>query len=223
MAISCNIAFAELGVMVGWVGMLEEHRRYGFDGNFGNPFAVGKILIESGTERSLADLSIGLEAVDITPLHAAMIAALLANGGRMLPPRLIAADDGVLGMSPGFHEVGEGRMVLEESLLPAVLDSLAGVSMWGGTAAWIAPIDFPVAMKTGTGSSWRQGFHVNYIGVGPMPKPAIAFCVRVTNERTSPRARKAGFEVTRRLLYGLSGIALRRGWKSGSHKLISDE
>ncbi len=57
------------------------------------------------------------------------------------------------------------------------------------------------------------GFHINYIGFGPMPGADIVFSVRVTNQRTSPRARKAGFEVTRRLLYALNSVAKEYGWQ----------
>ena len=38
------------------------------------------------TPRQLADSSIGLELVDVTPLHAALLAAVVANDGR-LPSR----------------------------------------------------------------------------------------------------------------------------------------
>ena len=41
-------------------------------------------------------------------------------------------------------------------------------------------------MKTGTAAERGRGYHVNYIGVGPLPDPTVAFCVRVTHERSSP-------------------------------------
>ena len=59
-------------------------------------------------------------------------------------------------------------------------------------------------MKTGTAAEWGRGYHVNYIGMGPLPDPAVAFCVRVTNERTSPAVNRAAREVTRRLLAALA-------------------
>ena len=59
-------------------------------------------------------------------------------------------------------------------------------------------------MKTGTAAEWGRGYHVNYIGMGPLPDPAVAFCVRVTHERTSPAVTRAAREVTRRLLAALA-------------------
>jgi len=69
-----------------------------------------------------------------------------------------------------------------------------------------------VAMKTGTASEPRSGFHVNYIGVGPMPDPRVALCVRITHQRTSRRVRDAAHDVTRRLLRELARAAATRAW-----------
>jgi len=87
-----------------------------------------------------------------------------------------------------------------------------------GTGMGLAPPGFPVAMKTGTAAEPGQGYHVNYIGLGPLPEPTVAFCIRVTNERSSPAVTTAAREVTRRLLAGLavgptrpSSPAARRG------------
>jgi len=75
----------------------------------------------------------------------------------------------------------------------------------GGTGAGLAPRSFPVAMKTGTAATPGEGYHVNYIGVGPMPDPSIAFCVRVTHQRNSRRVRRAARSVTSALLAALAG------------------
>jgi cell division protein FtsI/penicillin-binding protein 2 len=64
-------------------------------------------------------------------------------------------------------------------------------------------------MKTGTASEPRHGYHVNYIGIGPLPTPQVAFCVRVTFERTSGRAARAGRAVTAALLDGLAEARYR--------------
>ncbi len=62
----------------------------------------------------------------------------------------------------------------------------------GGTAARIAPASFPVALKTGTASEPGTGFHVNYIGFGPVPETRFAFAVRVTHQPSSRRVRTRG-------------------------------
>jgi len=73
-----------------------------------------------------------------------------------------------------------------------------------GTGTGLAPPGLRMAMKTGTAAEWRLGYHVNYIGMLPLPEPSLAFCVRVTNGTSSPAVTSAAREVTRRLLAGLA-------------------
>jgi cell division protein FtsI/penicillin-binding protein 2 len=70
----------------------------------------------------------------------------------------------------------------------------------GGTAEGVAPPSFPIVMKTGTASAPRLGYHVNYVGVGPMPRPTIAFAVRITHQPSSMIVRDAAQEVLSALL-----------------------
>jgi peptidoglycan glycosyltransferase len=210
MAVSCNVAFADLGVDVGRRRLVEELRRYGFDGSLGG-YPAGRILEPWGDERQLADLAIGLEATDVTPLHAALLAAVLANDGVMPEPSLLHAEDGRLGFHPRLLPPAPGRPVLEAAWLPRILWAMEAV-VDNGTASGVAPRSFPVAMKTGTASDPRSGFHVNYVGVGPMPDPRVAFCVRITHQKTSRRVRDAAREVTRRLLLRLARAAGSRSW-----------
>ena len=211
MAVSCNVAFANLGVRVGRQGMLREFRRYGFD-LADQPFAHGRILEPYGDDRQLADLAIGLEATAITPLHAALLAAVMAADGVMPVPTLVAAEDGRLGLHPRPLPAREGRQVIDRRWVPDLVSAMETVVRRGTAQRVWPPPSFPVAMKTGTASDPRHGFHVNYIGIGPMPDARLAFCVRVTDQRTSAKVRYAAQQVTYRLLRNLGRIAESRGW-----------
>jgi cell division protein FtsI/penicillin-binding protein 2 len=72
-----------------------------------------------------------------------------------------------------------------------------------GTAAGFAPPGLEVAMKTGTASAPRIGYHVNYVGFAPAAEPSLAFCVRVTGRRSSQLVHEDAREVTGRLLAAL--------------------
>ncbi|MCG8457723.1 MAG: hypothetical protein MI919_15720 [Holophagales bacterium] len=212
MAVSCNVAFANLAVEVGRRGLVNELRRFGFDSELGS-YAGGRILQAWGDDRQLADMAIGLEVTEITPLHAALVAAVVANDGVLPEPTLLGSTDGRLGLHPRPVEPGPGRRVLERRWLPTLLGSMTAV-MRRGTGMRMATRGFPVAMKTGTASDPRHGFHVNYIGIGPMPHARVAFCVRITHQGTSKRVRRAATEVTARLLRKLRRISAERGWQS---------
>ncbi len=225
LAMSCNVAFANLGVRVGRQALLEEFRRYGFDSPVPEAgkrntvpagrrwsFTSGRILQAHGDDRQLADLSIGLEASAITPLHAALLAAVMANDGVMPEPTLLAAEDGRLGLHPRPLPESRGRRVIDRQWVPEMVAAMETVVRRGTAQRVWPPANFPVAMKTGTASDPRYGFHVNYIGIGPMPEARLAFCVRITDRPTSVKVRYAAQQVTHQLLRNLGRIAEQRGW-----------
>jgi cell division protein FtsI/penicillin-binding protein 2 len=197
--------------------MVDELHRWGFDrprdGLPGVPthrdggHSAGRVLETDGTERELASLGVGLDLTEITPLHAALLGSVLARG-EMVEPALLSADDGVLGLSPRPLAHPAARRILEPAWVPLMQQALEGVVEAGGTAEGVAPETFPVVMKTGTASTPGSGYHVNYVGVGPMPHPKIAFAVRITNQPTSHRVREAAQDVLANLLEALG----RRAW-----------
>lgn len=217
LAVSCNVAFANLGVRVGAGRLLEEYRRWGFDGGPGALLgASGRVHTPPRTSRQLADLSVGLELADVTPLHAAVLAAVIGNEGRLPEPALVAGSCGPLGLADVPAPLHEGQVVLEPRLARRLGQAMEAAAT-RGTGAGLAPPGFPVAIKTGTAAEPGRGYHVNYIGLGPWPDPVVAFCVRVTDERSSPAVTRAARQVTGRLLSALADrrttleAAARRG------------
>lgn len=205
LAVSCNVAFAELGRLVGAENLIEEYRRYGYDLDRSKATHFGRVLVTNPSARQLGELAIGLEASEVTPVHTALQAATYSNGGFMFEPRLLRSTKTFLGLSESLLPPATKWRVLEESWLPQIVNAMKAVVAPGGTAARIAPESFPVALKTGTASDPRYGFHVNYVGFGPLPDARYAFSVRLTHQRTSQRVRRAAYAVTRRLLQSLAG------------------
>lgn len=212
LALSCNFAFAELGVKAGRRHVVDELRRYGFDNQEWN-FPAGRIVQAWGDDRQLADMSVGLEATEITPLHAAMVATVMANDGVMPRPTLLHAEDSRLGLHPRPVAHESGHRVIPPEWVPEMLQAMEAV-VDRGTGRNLAPRNFPIAMKTGTASHPRYAFHVNYIGIGPLPEARVAFAVRITDQPTSRKVRYAAKRVTRRLLERLGDISDQRGWNT---------
>lgn len=103
LTVSCNTAFARLGVDLGVKKVTDTATKFGFydqnltvgrlDGK-GVPVAegvLGQLLTSSGGEDkpTLALSSIGQASVNMTPLHGAMIAATVANGGQQMRPHIV--------------------------------------------------------------------------------------------------------------------------------------
>ena len=204
LAVSCNMAFAHLGLEVGRAALLDELARWGFGRDFAPWAPGGRVLQPAGDPRQLADLAIGLEATDLTPLHGALLAAVVGNDGHMPEPVLIEGESGPLSLAWHPPPRAPARDVIDRAAVKVLTRAMVAVAV-RGTAAGVAPRDFPVAMKTGTGAEWRRGYHANYVGVAPWPNPVVAFSVRVTHEPTSARVNR-----TARLVLGRLLEALRR-------------
>jgi peptidoglycan glycosyltransferase len=204
LALSCNVAFASLGVRLGAARMIAEYRAWGFDAEKEALLgAAGQVHTLPRDPRQVADLSVGLGVADVTPLHAALLAAVVANDGRRPVPRLVTGGCGMLGLTDAPWAPPPGVEVITPAVARRLRRAMEAVTAFG-TGAGLAPRGFPVAMKTGTAAEPGRGYHVNYIGIAPLPDPALAFCVRVTNEHSSPAVTRAAREVTGRLLTALA-------------------
>jgi cell division protein FtsI/penicillin-binding protein 2 len=127
----------------------------------------------------------------------------VANDGRLEEPRLVMGPCGPLGLAGTAPPPASGRDVLEPAVARRLRQAMRAAAD-RGTGAGLAPAGFPVAIKTGTGAERGLGYHVNYVGAGPLPDADIAFCVRVTHGSSSPAVTRAAREVTRRLLATLA-------------------
>jgi peptidoglycan glycosyltransferase len=212
LAISCNIAFARLGVDVGRDGVVSELRRWGFDAGPDRLLgAAGRVTWLPRNARQLADLSIGLTYSDITPLHAALLATVVADGGTMPEPRVVEGTCGPLGLHDTPVPAAPGVPVVEADTTRHLLRAMRAVAIYG-TGAGLASPDLPVAMKTGTAAEYRKGYHVNYVGFAPPEDPVVAFCIRITHRPTSHAVTRAARDVARTLFAGLADrrLALAR-------------
>jgi peptidoglycan glycosyltransferase len=91
LTVSCNTAFAQLGVRLGADEIRKQARAFGFDQKApATPLpAVDSTVGPMADAPSLAQSSIGQRNVRATPLQAAMIAAGVANNGVVMTPYLV--------------------------------------------------------------------------------------------------------------------------------------
>ncbi|MFF9815972.1 penicillin-binding transpeptidase domain-containing protein [Streptomyces sp. NPDC014006] len=88
---SCNTVFAKLGVEVGAARMVRTAQAFGFnDKRLRIPFSVAPSTFDTSVDQAqLALSSIGQYNTRATPLQMAMVAAAVANGGRLRTPYLV--------------------------------------------------------------------------------------------------------------------------------------
>jgi penicillin-binding protein A len=183
LTISCNTAFAQLGIDLGEDRVREMAEAFGMTGDgLQIPLEVaGSSVGDIESEAALGQSSIGQRDVRMTPLQAAMIAAAVGNDGTLMTPYLVdqvrAPDLTVIDRSDPEE--------LSTPVTPEVADQLqemmeSVVANGSGRAARIPGV--AVAGKTGTAQVAEDvPDHNWFIGFAPADEPRIAVAVFVAN------------------------------------------
>lgn len=130
------------------------------------------------------NFGIGQGFISVTPLQMAMVTAAIANGGRVLEPRVVGD---IVDANGDVVEPFTPRVVRQLDVTPEVLDTVRrgmAMAVLGGTAgnAWFP--EMQVAGKTGTAEfgeapTFRDLFatHGWFLGFAPYEDPQIAMVI----------------------------------------------
>ncbi|MDR2702958.1 MAG: penicillin-binding protein 2 [Cellulomonadaceae bacterium] len=181
MVISCNTAFAALGVELGGQAMYAQAERFGFNSPFEVPMRSAVSSFPTpGPDRARNGLAgIGQGDVTATPLQMAVVAAAIANNGVVMQPYLV---DTVRDDQLETVVANEPRQ-LRSAMLPATARLLTEmmvdtVDHGTGTAARIQGVS--VAGKTGTAqTATGVAPHAWFVAFAPADDPQIAVAVVV--------------------------------------------
>jgi peptidoglycan glycosyltransferase len=182
LTISCNTAFAQLGIELGEDKIRETAEAFGIDGEKRNiPLpVVGSTVGDIEDDAALGQTSIGQRDVRVTTLQAAMIAAAVGNDGSLMQPYLV---DQL--RAPDLSVIDEttpeelSRAVSEEIAAQLTEMMLSVVENGSGRSAQIDGVE--VAGKTGTAETPDAPDHNWFIGFAPADDPTIAVAVFVKN------------------------------------------
>jgi len=136
----------------------------------------------------LATTAAGFGPVRMSPLHGALVAALVANGGRFVPPRIVDEIDGVPAPVPGEVRQAirpEVAAALAYMMTTTVTEGTARKAFRRDRMARSSPLrEVSVAGKTGSLSE-RDPFrdYSWFVGFAPVDDPQIAVAAVVVNER----------------------------------------
>lgn len=114
-----------------------------------------------------------------TPIQVARMLAAIANGGKLVRPRIVHRIVSVDGVEQVFEPEISGTLPLSATNLALIRQSLeAVVSGVSGTArAAFNGITYTVAGKTGTAESGQEKPHAWFAGYSPADQPHVAIAV----------------------------------------------
>ena len=201
LAQSCNVYFFHFARDLGAGPLADWTRRLGFGRPTGIdlPDEAGGQLpqptLGRADEGTVEAWAIGQGELTATPLQLARLMAAVANGGRLVRPRLASADDAsptpIVGLDPGtLAAVRDGlRVVVDDSQ---------------GTAYRTLRTEAAsVAGKTGTAETDGEADHALFAGYAPADAPRVAFAVVL--EHAGGGGEAAG-PVARRLVETLASL-----------------
>ncbi|CCG01043.1 peptidoglycan D,D-transpeptidase FtsI family protein [Blastococcus saxobsidens] len=183
LTISCNTAFAQLGIDLGEDAVRDMAEAFGLDDEgLEIPLEVVPSTIgDIESDAALAQTSIGQRDVRMTVVQAALVAATVANDGVQMKPYLV---DELRAPDLSVLEETDPE-VLREPISAEVADQLTEmmvsvVERGSGRAARLPGTE--VAGKTGT-AQVREGVpdHNWFMGFAPADDPEIAVAVFVAN------------------------------------------
>jgi penicillin-binding protein 2 len=197
LALSCNVYFYNVGVRLGIERISKYARRLGLSvptgvdlpaetsGLIPDPDWKRKVYKDKWYPSETVSISIGQGGVLATPLQMARLAAVVANGGRLVKPHLIKAVAGVPVAPPEAVDLGFHASVVEgvrAGMMAVVTEGtgrragLAGIAVAGktGSAQVVTHARFEADRK-----AHNVQPHGWFVCFAPAEKPTIAMAVLV--------------------------------------------
>jgi len=183
--VSSNVYYAYMGTRLSSSQIQSTADKFMFNQNIKFDLPIKKSVFQKGTmtEAQRAISVIGQGNTEASPMHMALIAATIANDGKMIKPHLVSQVKS--GAIPVYNASASSLgQVLSKEDAKKIKDMMLNVVKNGtGTAAGISGID--VCGKTGTSENSvtaKGGYdskktHALFIGFAPYDNPEIAVSV----------------------------------------------
>lgn len=202
LAVSCNLAFAEIGLRLGRERLLSGLDAFGFARDASGA-GQARVIGELATDTDLAELATGLAHTETTAVGAAAIALVIASGGEYREPYVIQEIATIGGKvlskaEPGRRKVADAAAVaVVKAGMEAVVTSERGTARRARGELWT------VAAKTGTTGNRKDGLDAVIVGFTPAQKPRYVFAAHLPK---SGRSEWVAADVARQIVDGLQAL-----------------
>jgi cell division protein FtsI (penicillin-binding protein 3)/stage V sporulation protein D (sporulation-specific penicillin-binding protein) len=191
---SSNIGAAKLACMLGEMKFYEYIRQFGFGDRTGVelPGEIGGVIHppKSWSKISITRIPMGQE-VGVTPLQMVVAMSTIANGGKLMQPRIIKSITDAQGKTVSQLNPTIVRQVVSAEVASQIAYALRGVVSKRGTAAEAAVPGYVISGKTGTAQKAAPGggyekdkYVVSFSGFLPSDNPAFVGLVVLDDAHT---------------------------------------
>ncbi|GAA0992797.1 D,D-transpeptidase PbpA [Acrocarpospora macrocephala] len=177
---SCNTAFATLGLVLGQDALRRQATAFGFgDESLTVPLAVVASRYPERMDRAQTAMSaIGQFDDRVTPLELALISAAVANDGVLMRPYLVDEIRLTDGTMVSMTDPEEYRETMPGRVAEQLTEMMVSVTQPGGTGTAAAIPGVEVAAKTGTAENDGSD-HAVFTAFAPASRPRVAVGVLV--------------------------------------------
>jgi cell division protein FtsI/penicillin-binding protein 2 len=185
---SSNIGAAKVGMRLGAPRLHQYIRDFGFGSRTGIslPGEVVGIVhpLKEWSKLSISRVPMGHEVAG-TPLQVVMMMSAIANGGRLMQPRVVDRLEDEQGRLVLKYPVKTVRQVISPTAAKQVTKALKTVVAQGGTARRAELDYYTAAGKTGTAQKPGRGgyipgkYYASFVGFLPADKPELCILVAV--------------------------------------------
>jgi len=184
---SCDVFFYKTGLLTGPQAIHDYALKFGLarTTSFELPYEVPGFIpsalwrkinkFKNWFDGDTANLSIGQGDVLITPLQAARMTAIFANGGYLVTPYVVKSIDG---REVAAYQKKPEKLNLKKGTVERIREGLVNVvNDPTGTASVLSGLAVSVAGKTGTAQAPPGQSHGWFTGFFPLQKPQYVICV----------------------------------------------
>lgn len=186
---SCNPVFVKLSQILGIERFYKYFKAFGFeDSTYVNLLGENNTIVhKKPSEIDMAVASFG-QRFEVTPLHIINAYCAIANGGKLMKPRIIKEFTNSNGDVVKKVESEFIRNVISKETSKRVLDILEGVVSKGtGKNAYVR--GYKVGGKTGTSETdSKDRFIASFSAIAPSDNPAICVLVVLDNPKGDSHA-----------------------------------
>ncbi|MFC4014391.1 peptidoglycan D,D-transpeptidase FtsI family protein [Nonomuraea purpurea] len=190
---SCNTPFGSMGMELGYEKMKEQTEKFGMGKQIGVPMSVAQSDFGPEEDKAaLAMASIGQRSNRMTPLQMAMIAAGIANDGKVMKPYLVNKITDAQGDTIDEAQQAELSEAVSSETAGKLREMMVSV-VANGTASLAQVPGVEVAGKTGTAeTSEKAPPHAWFISFAPANDPQVALAVIVESGAANVGAEATG-------------------------------